>query len=83
MMKLIYRLFFNRRPEVEISEESSEESSDESSKESSKKFSTGLIFEDILKRIKFWKIDTDVGCRNQEISYLLHWFCVLPSGRKL
>ena len=53
MMKLIYRLFFNRRPEVEISEESSEESSDESSKESSKKFSTGLIFEDILKRIKF------------------------------
>ena len=30
MMKLIYRLFFNRRPEVEISEESSEESSYES-----------------------------------------------------
>ena len=45
MMKLIYRLFFNRRPEVEISEESSEETS--------KKFSTGLIFEEFLMSIKF------------------------------
>jgi hypothetical protein len=36
-----------------------------------------------MKNIIFWKIDTDVGCHNQEISYLLHCFCVLPSGCKL